>query len=221
MSEILYLDVSSQLEEKISNMSIGEKLPPERVMAEEYGVSRNVLREALRLLSEKGIIEIRSGKGTYVIDKKDIKWASQLESMIGSGSQSLIDIMEVRESLELGVFEKAVVKAQSEDILELEKVYEKMEKNRKNPREFVKHDIEFHNQLAKSTHNNLYPLLISTFYNVAGSQYFRVTELFPEALNDAQVEHRRMIDAIKTRNVELILQVGKEHFDVNKYITIK
>jgi DNA-binding FadR family transcriptional regulator len=220
MSEFLYMDVSSQLEEKISKMSVGDKLPPERVMAEEYGVSRNVLREALRLLSEKGIIEIRTGKGAYVIDKKDIKWASQLESMIGSGSQSLIDIMEVRESLELGVFEKAVVRAWDEDILELEKIYEKMESNRKHPREFIKYDIEFHNQLAKSTHNNLYPLLISTFYNVAGGQYFRVTELFPEALNDAQVEHRKMIDAIKERNADMILKIGKEHFDVNRYISI-
>lgn len=118
------------------------------------------------------------------------------------------------------MFEKAVIKAQDEDIIELEKIYEKLEKNRKSPREFVKYDIDFHNQLAKSTHNNLYPLLISTFYNVAGSQYFRVTELFPEALNDAQVEHKKMIEAIKARDTEMILRVAKDHFDVNKYITI-
>ncbi len=220
MSEFLYMDVSAQLEKKISKMSVGDKLPSERNMAEEYGVSRNVLREALRLLNEKGIIEIRTGKGAYVIDKKDIKWAGQLKSMLGSGSQSLVDIMEVRESLELGVFEKAVGRASEEDIAELEKIYKKMEKSRNNPREFVKHDIEFHNQLAKATHNNLYPLLISTFYNASGSQYFRVTELFPEALNDAQVEHRKMIDAIKARNVNMIRSVGKDHFDINKYITI-
>lgn len=51
--DYLYADIYKKLEEKIKNMEVGEKLPSERAMVQEYGVSRNVLREALVLLSER------------------------------------------------------------------------------------------------------------------------------------------------------------------------
>ena len=67
--DYLYTDIYKKLEERIKEMSVGEKLPSERTMVQEYGVSRNVLREALVLLGDRGLIEIRPGKGSYVTDK--------------------------------------------------------------------------------------------------------------------------------------------------------
>ena len=73
--DYLYTDIYKKLEQRIKGMSEGDKLPSERVMVQEYGVSRNVLREALVLLSDRGMIEIRPGKGSYVTDKKKGKEA--------------------------------------------------------------------------------------------------------------------------------------------------
>lgn len=214
MSNFLYNDISEQLEEKIHDLSVGAKLPSERTMAEEYGVSRNVLREALRVLSEKGIIEIHSGRGAYVADKQNEKLVSQLESILFENVNSLSDIEEVREAVELAVLEKAVERATEEDIRQLETIYEEMEESKSNPKKYNSGDIRFHIQLANSTHNSVFPVLISALYNLTDKKLFRITELYPSRVNSGQREHRGIIDAIKKRDVDTVKNIGRKHFNI-------
>jgi Transcriptional regulators len=214
MTNLIYNDISVQLEEKIRGMEVGEKLPSERTMAEMFGVSRNMLRESLRLLSEKGIIEIRPGKGVYVADKKDKKLVEQLESLLFDQENSLIDIVEARETLELAVLLKAVEKADREDIQTLEEIFKHMEEARNNVKVFNEHDIEFHVRLAKSTKNSMFPLLISTLYNLTDRKLFRLTELYPSRVVSAQREHRSIISAIRNRDMELAREVARKHFNI-------
>lgn len=214
MSNFLYNDISEQLEEKIHDLPVGAKLPSERTMAEEYGVSRNVLREALRVLSEKGIIEIHSGRGAYVADKQNEKLVSQLESILFENVNSLSDIEEVREAVELAVFEKAVERATEEDIRQLETIYEEMEESKSNPKKYNSGDIRFHIQLANSTHNSVFPVLISALYNLTDKKLFRITELYPSRVNSGQREHRGIIDAIKRRDVDTVKNIGRKHFNI-------
>ena len=218
MAENLYVDLVAELENKIAGMAVGEKLNSERVLAEEFGVSRHVVREALRVLEEKGMIDICQGRGAFVTDHKEDKLAQQLKMMIGHSNQTLQDIMEVRQALELAVFEKAVARAEMEDIRKLEQIYAQMEQNRQNPQAYIQGDIAFHNQMAVATHNPIFQILISAFYAAGGGEYFSLTKIFPEALQDAQVEHHKMIEAIKTRNVQMILEAGREHFNITKYV---
>ena len=86
--DYLYADIYKKLEEKIKNMEVGEKLPSERAMVQEYGVSRNVLREALVLLSERGLIEIRPGKGSYVTNQHKASLAKQFGSFFEADRES-------------------------------------------------------------------------------------------------------------------------------------
>ena len=97
-------------------MSVGEKLPSERTMVQEYGVSRNVLREALVLLGDRGLIEIRPGKGSYVTDKKNVRLVQHFERVLEEDRNSQMQVLEVRELLELAMFEKAALNATKEDI---------------------------------------------------------------------------------------------------------
>lgn len=217
-SNYLYVDITEKLEDRIHELQVGEKLPSERNMAEEFGISRNVLREALRVLNEKGLIEIRPGKGAYVADKQNERLAKQLESILFDNSNSLTDIVEVRESVELAVFEKAVEKADAEDIDALEAIYEEMERNKQVIRKYNEADIRFHIQLARSTHNSVYPVLISALYNLTDKKLFRITELYPTRVNSGQKEHRAIIDAIRNRNVQAAKEVGRKHFNIKDII---
>ena len=72
MSNYLYTNIVEELEESIRSgkLSEGMKLPSERALAEEYGVSRNVVREAYKIMSEKGIVDIQIGKGAFVCAPK-------------------------------------------------------------------------------------------------------------------------------------------------------
>ena len=120
--DYLYTDIYKKLEERIKGMSVGEKLPSERTMVQEYGVSRNVLREALVLLGDRGLIEIRPGKGSYVTDKQKLRFAKHFESILEEDRHSQMQVLEVREILELAMFEKAALNADSDDIDAMEKI---------------------------------------------------------------------------------------------------
>ena len=218
MAEALHSEITAKLQKLTSNMEIGERLPSERKLAADLGVSRNVLRESLKIMEEKGTVDIQPGRGIFIVDKKDAKLADQLGSILGD-KYSIQDIMEVRASLEISVFEKAAIRATDDDIEDLKNIYDELNGWRDNPIRFSDCDKRFHLRLARATHNSLYEVLIKTFYETNYVKAFSLTELYPEAIGDAQIEHKEIIDAIRTRNPIQAREVGNKHFDVTKYIS--
>lgn len=214
MATLLSDEITEKIENKIKKMEIGEKLPSERKMAEEFGVSRNMLRESLRVLSDKGIIEILPGKGAYVANKQKDRLADHLEQIIFENTNSLMDLVEVRRVVEMEVCLKAVKVATADDILTLETIYRKMEETRGNVKSFNEADMEFHLQIAKASHNSIYPLLLSALYNISEKKIFGITELYPTRVDSAQREHRALIDAIRNHDRKMVKSVAIKHFNI-------
>lgn len=214
MATALSSEIGEMLEEKFSKMEVGEKLPSERKLAEELGVSRNMLRESLRVLNEKGLIDILPGKGAYVANKQNDKLADHLADMLFDEKGNLMDIVEVRKVLEMEVCLKAVKVASQEDINHLEEIYQKMETNRKNVRIFNEYDMKFHLQIARASHNSVYPKLIGALYNISDKKLFRITELYPTRVDSAQREHRGLIEAIKNRDRKAAKSIAHKHFNI-------
>lgn len=214
MATTLSAEIAAKLENKVKLMKVGEKLPSERKLAEELGVSRNMLRESLRVLSEKGVIEILPGKGAYVSNRQEDRIADQLTDILFDSKSNLIDIVEVRKTVEMETCLKAVQVADKEDIEKLEKIYDLMEKNRKDVIVFNEYDMSFHMQIAKSSHNSIYPLLLSVLYNISDKKLFKITELYPTRVDSAQKEHRALIDAIRDHDRKAMKAVAKKHFDI-------
>ena len=150
MATMLSIEIAEKLENKMKYMKVGEKLPSERNLAEELGVSRNMLRESLRVLSEKGVIEILPGKGAYVANRQEDRIADRLTDILFDSRSNLIDIVEVRKSIEMETCLKAVQVADETDIQQLEKLYDLMEKSRKDVVIFNEYDMSFHMQIAKA-----------------------------------------------------------------------
>ena len=216
----LYADVYKKLEKRIESMSVGEKLPSERTMVQEYGVSRNVLREALVLLSERGLVEIRPGKGTYVIDKQGASLVRRFGTVLAKDSESQMQILEVREVLELAMFEKAALNANEEDIQAMEDIYSQMEQKKSMRDGYANLDLKLHMQIAKATHNKIYPILVRTLYESSGQGIVLIEDLFPEAMKSIHRDHKRIIEAIKKRDVKAVKRVGKCHFDMDRYLLL-
>ncbi|MEX2461547.1 MAG: GntR family transcriptional regulator [Paenibacillaceae bacterium] len=105
MKKLLYNEISDQIERKINEgiYSEGKKLPSERLLSDEYGVSRNVIREAVRLLSEKGLLEIKPGKGIYVISPNGEMITDAIKRVLQTKGATLHEMLEVREALETSV----------------------------------------------------------------------------------------------------------------------
>lgn len=213
MENFLYNDISAQLEKQIRSeaFAVGEKLPSERVLAQQYGVSRNVVREALRTLSEKGLVEIRMGKGTYIPAHRDEQIAARLGDAISNSTATLFEILEVREALELAIVAKSVARAGAEDVERLKRIYEAMEKARGNPERFVALDEKFHIGLAQSCGNSTFVLLTNVFYRLTDQRLFEISRLFPERIESAQTEHKKLIRSIEKHDSEAALATMRVH----------
>ena len=216
--DYLYTDIYKKLETRIKGMSVGEKLPSERTMVQEYGVSRNVLREALVLLGDRGLIEIRPGKGSYVTDKKNVRLVQHFERVLEEDRSSQMQALEVRELLELAMFEKAALNATAEDVEALEEIYDQMEKNLSEKTGYGNLDLKLHMQIAKATHNDIFAILVQTLYECSGQKIMLMEDMFPESMKSIHRDHYGIIDAIKRRDVKAVRKIGKRHFDVDRYM---
>ena len=202
VEKFLYSDIAGQLERQIRRnaFTTDEKLPSERFLSQQYGVSRNVIREALRTLSERGLVEIRIGKGAYLSAHRDEQMAARLGDVICNGTATLSEILEVREALELTIVEKSAECSAAEGIERLKKIYAAMEKSRCDPEHFVALDEQFHLELATTCGNSLFVLLTNVFYHVTDQKLFSISRLFPERIESAQEEHKRIIRSIETHD---------------------
>ncbi len=222
MSEFLYENIATQIEGTIKLMSTGDKLPSERTLSVQYGVSRNVLREALRSLSEKGLLEIKPGKGIYVADLENEKVVSRLETMLlknqSNYRNSFIDIVEARTMLELDVFEIASERATDKDFLSISNVVRKMEQCNGDVDLFNHFDLQFHLRLADATHNSVFPILVNTLFEMTGKQMFMFIRLNPDKMQNVQVEHMEILEAIKSKNKSRIAKAARRHFNVTEII---
>ena len=137
----------------------GDKLPNEFILAENFSISRGSIREAMKILSAFGIIEIRRGDGTYIskLDKK-VPFDPLLFSLI-INYKNFNELFELRESLELSVVKLIIKNAKTEELKRIEKALLEMEKgslnNKADYRIMAEYDINFHIALGKATNNSL------------------------------------------------------------------
>lgn len=215
LNKFLYTNIVDDLESKIKegNLIDGTKLPSERLMAEKYSVSRNVVREAFKVMSEKGLVEIYSGKGAYVSIPKENVITTKLQEAISISKSDLYEILEVRKVLEEAVARKAIERATNENIKNLEQIYNKLQAAIGDTAKFAEEDINFHIELAKCTGNSTLVLLINTFNNISDKKLYKLNSLYPDRTLKAQAEHRTMIESIKDRDENRIIMAVDSHIN--------
>lgn len=216
MHRLLYEDIAQEIEDQIHQgvYKEGDKLPSERELAEEYGVSRNVIREVISTLREHGYAIVKPGKGAYITKLNNIVVTETLKRMLRSDDPTSEEILEVREDLEIVIIRKAVQKRKVQDIEELKKVYNKMERSKYFVNQFIKDDSYFHITLAKATQNNIYPLLIQSLFDITEGSIFTLTRLIPYSVDDAQSHHSDLIQAIETMNEHLAVSTIENHMNL-------
>jgi GntR family transcriptional repressor for pyruvate dehydrogenase complex len=153
-----YTMVASSIEEAIlnGNLKVGEKLPSEQELADQFGVSRNILREALRDIRARGLVEIKNGAGIYITKPTFSDVERMLNRVVVLSDSTIKDYYEVRFALEVIACELAASRISKEEIQELQKIYEDMKKNVSKRDVLTNLDFEFHNVITKATNNNLF-----------------------------------------------------------------
>jgi len=181
------------------NLKPGDKLPPERELAEKFHVGRTTIREALKALNYTKII-IRTREGTIVN-------RNMLDYFIDSLSKKLIykyigfkDLLEARKVLEIKLVSLASQRATIEDIKTIGNIFKKMNiEIKSNPRKFITSDIKFHESIAEAAQNRvLYEIFIAVRSLIRKSQEELVKD--PGIMKCSLEYHRQIFEAIKKQN---------------------
>ena len=141
----------------------GDKLPTEKELCESTGAGRNTVREALKILASRNVLEIRQGAGTFVSEKQGIPDDPLGFSMVNDHVKLTKDLLQVRIMLEPQIAALAAQCAKEPEIKELEEILEEMEAAMKKREDYSELDTKFHTKIAQCTHNivmeNLLPVI--------------------------------------------------------------
>lgn len=189
----------------------GDRLPSEREMAEQLGVSRPPIRESLRVLEYAGVIETRYGDGIYVKNADFPPDGSLLFSRI-LHQYTLEDLIEMRKVLEAASVRFAVGRANDEDLDNLQGIQTEMLDSLDNMEKFIECDFAFHSAIAESTRNSMLYQTIQTMRKMMGE--FNRDLLQRRSYRQLVCRHHQAIlDGILHRNVEAALQAMDAHLN--------
>ena len=197
----LYEQIVAQIQNRIieGKLQPGDKLPSEQELAEQFAVSRTAVREAIKALREKGLVEIRPGKGTYISDiisSTSGVMRNSLGVIIAAGlGDGMVDLVQVREILEAEIATIAAKKATEEEIQIMQDAVAVMDEAMDDADRYIEADLEFHLALAKATQNPLIPVLIDPIINLLQEQRRRIfsVEGGPQR---GQAHHKRILEAV-------------------------
>ena len=195
-------------------LSSGMRLPPERILAEQYGVSRTVIREAVRTLVSKGVLETRGGSGSYVRGPDPVAAARSVTLLLrlhhGTTPVPYTKIHEVRRVLEVEIAALAAERAQPDDIAALEQELERQRRARHDRDAYVASDVAFHAALATATHNELFPVLLHSIQDVM-TEVRRLGFLVPGSVDNGLMHHERVLTAVQAGDATAAAHAMTEH----------
>jgi GntR family transcriptional repressor for pyruvate dehydrogenase complex len=210
----LHKQIADQIQDLIVARSLrpGDKLPSERELADQLGISRTVVREAIRTLSVRGLVRVKPGCGSYIEAlTPDAALASiELLLRLRQTPQLLDNLYEIRRMVEIEIAGLAAERATSQDLAALEAALEGMAAARGRPELFTEHDLAFHSALAKATHNDLFSTLLSPIANL-WLELILISYHAPGAAQQGIDHHRAILSALRGRNRERARDAMRAH----------
>lgn len=209
----LYELVSEQLSAAIreAGLAPGARIPSERDLGEQFGVSRTVIREAIRHLAAKGVLETRSGSGVRVANVGHEGVSESIELYLSSrGPLDPEKIDEVRQCLELKTAALAAERATEEQLTRIRTECERLDGLVDDPEEASRADVSFHRAIAEASGNELFLVLVDSLSDVMLT-IRRATLHEPTRTKTALVQHRRISSALEARDPEGATAAMRDH----------
>ena len=205
-------DIAAHVRRRIAGGELlsGERLLPERTFAEQYGVSRGTVRDALRRLEEAGFVERRPGSGTYVA------W-SEVETTSIARSTSPLELIDARYALEPQIVRLAVLNATGRALARAERALEVMEGSEGDADSFAVGDETFHLALAECTKNAMLIWITQRVSEVRkNAEWARMRQitLSGPMIRRYNAQHREVFEAVRRRDAEQAVRAMRAHLDL-------
>ncbi|MGE5361578.1 MAG: FadR/GntR family transcriptional regulator [Bacteroidales bacterium] len=189
----------------------GDRLPAERELAAQIGVSRPTVRAGLRALSAMGVVRTRHGSGTFIPETPALH-SDPLGFQAALHGFTRAEMYEARRILEVGAAGLAADRADADDLAAISEEVANLFATMDDPQAFLVHDIQFHRRLAAASKN---PIVASLVEMVSALYYDQRRKTAERAtgrnLHDAAELHRRIYRAVRTRNAEQARAAMNEH----------
>lgn len=211
----LYEQIVQQIEQSILKGALkeGDQLPAERELAQQFGVSRTAVREAVKALREKGLVEAFPGRGTFITNGTSQAIRQSLDLMIRIGQpEGSLHLAEVRAILEPEIAALAATRIEDQHLAMMREAFGVMNGALKDPDAYIEADLDFHLALAEAAAN---PLILSLLDSIVGLLREQRSRIFiveggPER---GQFHHQRILEAVEARDAQRSRLAMREHLE--------
>ncbi len=187
--------VADTLQEEILGLSAGQKMPTEAELAERFDVSRTVIREAARLLVQRGLVTVRPGRGMTVAVMDGSLIAEQYGLLLRLSEGQFEQLLELRLVLEVEMAALAAARHHDEHVAAMREVNDRLAAADPQSAEFLDADLEFHELIARASGNPFFPLVIQPINGFLRDVYSGGAG-YPTESTHTVAEHREIADAI-------------------------
>ncbi|NGO53297.1 FadR/GntR family transcriptional regulator [Allomesorhizobium camelthorni] len=211
----LYRQIADQLRQLIESgeFAVGDRLPTERELADQLGISRPTVREALIALEVEGRIRIRVGSGIYVTEPP------RAAALVAETDEGPFELLRAREFIEGAIAAEAALHVQPADLELLDDVLRRMEDTSHPTKVTIALDREFHTTVAGILGNAVLARFIGELFDQRMNPYFELLSSYfenRESWQAAAEEHRAVRDAIAARDPERAKAAMQEHLRLSQ-----
>lgn len=207
----LYEQVVNQLRKHVgaAGLKAGDRLPPERELAERLGVSRASIKQAIVVLEVQGLVDVRHGGGTYLL--RDTLDVEPVEALM-ERRRRLPDVLDAREALETKLAELAALRRTDQDLAEIDVALEQMTEQVAGGQLGEDGDRRFHAAVTGAAHSELLAdFMRAIAVQIAESRHESLQQLHRPARSLEQ--HRRIADAIRAGNPKTARRAMRRHLE--------
>jgi Transcriptional regulators len=196
----------------------GERLPPERELAERLNVSRPSLRDAIGALQAAGLLSAKAGAGVYVADVLGSAFAPALVELFARHDEAVFDYLSFRRDMEGLAAERAATHGSDTDLAVVQAVYDKMEAahGKRNGDEEAQLDAQFHMAIIEASHNVVMLHMMRSMYELLrGGVFYNRQVMFKQRTTRAALldQHRAINDALQGRDATQARAAVETHLD--------
>jgi GntR family transcriptional repressor for pyruvate dehydrogenase complex len=211
----LYEQIVQQVEESIlkGQLKPGDQLPAERDLAQRFGVSRTAVREAVKALREKGLVEAYTGRGTFVTNGKSQAMRQSLDLIIKiSQQEGSLHLAELRRILEPEIAALAAPRIEEQLLSTMREAVAAMDRNVDEREAYIEADLDFHLALAEAADNPLILALIDSIVGLLREQRSRIFEV-DGGPGRGQFHHKQILKAIERRDPDAAREAMRAHLE--------
>ncbi|MHB0829280.1 MAG: FadR/GntR family transcriptional regulator [Schaalia turicensis] len=193
----------------------GDALPGEVDLAKELDVSRLTVREAVKVLKDRGVLEVQQGRGTFLAPRTrwtDLSTVIALTMRESSPRDAGLRLVELRRMIEVGAAGLAARNRTDEDLEALESLLERIDEAAVagDVEANVDADLDFHRRILLASANPFMPVVLAPLAQALHESRF-VTASQPEVRRRAQAHHRAILDAIRSKDEEAAKDAMRSH----------